>query len=121
MITLQQPWTPPDVTPCQLGNPDDWYPQPAPRLPRRTQAAIEACQTCPYQTECVEAARDQGEDQGIWGGIPAWKIPGRVRRQPTLRFCKDGKHVMNEVGRTRNGTCYGCYRELVVYNERINI
>lgn len=64
-------------TPCQLGDPETWFPidedGPASR------AAREGCAACPARSECLAFALGSG-DVGIWGGTSSAERRA-IRRQ----------------------------------------
>lgn len=47
----------------------------------QTERAKEICRTCPVVAQCLEAALEHGEDDGIWGGM----TPEERRRLRQLR------------------------------------
>ena len=70
---MMQEWTP------------EWFKQAAchgtsdPRffgtIPEQKQVAKQYCTTCPVRVDCKVMANYNGDDMGVWGGIP-----GRVRK-----------------------------------------
>lgn len=59
-------------------NPDTWHPNTPPGRPGTTgrptrsdatAAAIAICNTCPVKQQCFEAAVENNETHGIWGGV----------------------------------------------------
>ncbi len=48
-----------------IGTPDDWF---APAASKRAKIAKAVCSLCPILTACGDYAREQGIEDGIWGG-----------------------------------------------------
>ncbi|MFI8294272.1 WhiB family transcriptional regulator [Streptomyces sp. NPDC085614] len=71
-------------------SPDLFYPEVEGRPPRGwEQRAKNICRGCTVVAECLRAALDGGESDGVWGGLTVWERhtlggppPRRGRRRP---------------------------------------
>jgi WhiB family redox-sensing transcriptional regulator len=58
-------WHLPGLPACRSADPDLFFPQPG----ESADAAMAICAGCPVRAECLELARTNGEQFGIWGGV----------------------------------------------------
>lgn len=69
-ITLADlfPWsvnTPAEAVCADGYDPELWYPHPT----TEASTATALCSICPIRLQCLEAALERGEPDGIWGGV----------------------------------------------------
>lgn len=76
---------------CRGMDPDIFFPDSGHHL--LTRAAIETCNTCPVQMECLDYAIKHHLDHGIWGGTSE-RERVRIRR---------GRKALRDLGLDENG------------------
>lgn len=52
---------------CQYSDPSLFFPRT--RFTQAFRVAVEICQTCPVQSQCLETAQLSRETVGVWGGV----------------------------------------------------
>ncbi len=76
---------------CRGMNPNIFFPESGHHL--LTREALEACNTCPVQMECLDYAITHHLDHGIWGGTSE-RERVRIRR---------GRKALADMGLDKNG------------------
>jgi len=86
-ITVVHQWM--DDAACVGYNPDWWFADTTPRRSGEAQMAVEICNECTVQADCLKYAMNQRMFDGIYGGLR-----GRQRvylNQQLLRKARNGK------------------------------
>lgn len=65
---------------CQGHTPSLWFPEGGTPGPA-TQRALQICQSCPVQLQCLEHALALPERHGIWGGMTETERARRPMRR----------------------------------------
>lgn len=61
---------------------DIWFPSVLPGRHRVDYSlAVEACRRCPSKTPCLQYALDNGETEGVWGGLTPSQRDRLARRR----------------------------------------
>ena len=90
-MSITGPITLPDPAPwmtqalCAQSDPDAWFPEKGDRvgLPRKV------CQSCPVQTECLTHAINNGEREGIWGGMTGYQRRAFTKGTVSYQDCPE--------------------------------
>lgn len=67
-----------EIPPCQVSDPDAWFPNYLEGDTGDFRAAKRLCKMCPVQKECLTYALVANEVHGVWGGL-APKERSRLR------------------------------------------
>lgn len=59
----------PEIPPCQVTDPEAWFPNMAEGASGEVATAKKLCQSCPVINECAAYAIAAYEPYGIWGGL----------------------------------------------------
>jgi hypothetical protein len=94
---------------CAMSDsPNDWFPENG-RPPARVRRT---CAACPVRAECLRFAVENGERQGIWGGLSDEErraLP--LGAPPPPAYCASGRHPRIPGGTGADGRCLACRRE----------
>lgn len=77
----------PEIPPCQVTDPEAWFPNMAEGASSEVSVAKKLCKTCPVVQECAEYAIAAFEPYGIWGGLAPkerQRIRGLGKGRPSL-------------------------------------
>lgn len=69
-------------TPCRTVDPEVFFPRPSDAA--GIAKAIALCGRCPIKAQCLEAAVDNGEEHGVWGGRMMSKAAPLVTEKPMV-------------------------------------
>lgn len=57
-----------NAVPCHNRDPELWFPL-SEKMTRQIAEAAALCAVCPIRQQCLDYAIEQGEREGIWGGL----------------------------------------------------
>lgn len=101
IITEAEAWK--DRATCAQTDPEAFFPEKG----GSTMDAKRICIHCPVQTQCLQAALDNDERFGIWGGYSE-RERRRLKRGETLRPALTNKPNRNANGHGWRCTCLDC-------------